>query len=650
VSQFSEHEAIRPTGSGQSAPRRLLRYARPFVGLILLSMLLGAALSGVNSLRAFLIKPVLDEVILPGKDLEHAGRSITAMLPDLGFGRAEQAADEKAAAPEAPEKLDPEQRAQLQSVLDSLAKVIALSLAIVVLAPLLMYLRELVVQYVLGRINLAMKVDICSKVLALPLSFHQSRHRGDTVQRVLGDAGVAQQALDLLFGDFLEGVMTILVGAAVLFYISWELSLVTAVVGPLIALVIGGFSSNIRRSARKRQEQSADVTQRLLEILAGIKVVKAFRAEDEEYRAFASASRGLFRRSMRVVRQRVLARSLIDGMNQSIIIGVVLLGLWVVLTERWGLTPGDLAAFVAVTATLYRPVRTLARGWVRVLDSVPAAERFFEVFDTPEEIHDDADAIPIGRHRDSIRFRDVSFSYGREPVLSHVSLDVKAGEVVAIVGRTGAGKTTLTDLLLRLYDPQQGSIEIDGVDLRHVQRDSLLDQIAVVTQDPFLFDGTIRQNILYGRPGAREDEVLAAARAAHVDEFVGQLEDGYDTEVGVAGTRLSGGQRQRITIARAILRDPAILILDEATSSLDSKAERRVQDALEALLPGRTVFVIAHRLSTVRGADKIVVLEGGSISQCGTHDELLARGGLYRELVELQMRGGTAPEASAPPN
>ena len=235
--------------------------------------------------------------------------------------------------------------------------------------------------------------------------------------------------------------------------------------------------------------------------------------------------------------------------------------------------------------------------------------------------------------------RNVEFRTDRGVVnaVNGVKYKVRAGETVAILGESGSGKTTLTDLLLRLYDPQEGRIEIDGVDLRHIQRDSLLDQIAVVTQDPFLFDGTIRENILYGRPDATEDEVLAAARAANVDEFVGQLERGYETEVGVAGTLLSGGQRQRITIARAILRDPAILILDEATSSLDSKAERMVQGALEALLPGRTVFVIAHRLSTIRSADEILFLEDGCIRERGSHEELMAReGGAYRRFVELQ--------------
>jgi len=246
-----------------------------------------------------------------------------------------------------------------------------------------------------------------------------------------------------------------------------------------------------------------------------------------------------------------------------------------------------------------------------------------------------------------VTLTDVCFSYGREPVLDRVSFEVNAGEVVAIVGRTGAGKTTLIDLLMRFYDPDSGRIEIDGVDLRRVERDSLLAQIAVVGQEPFLFDASIHENLLYGRPGASQEQVLAAARAAHVDEFASQLPEGYETEVGSVGVRLSGGQRQRITIARAILRDPSILIFDEATSSLDSKSERYVQDAIDALLGGhRTVFVIAHRLSTIRRADKIVVLENGTVSQIGTHNELVCAGGLYRELIELQTTAHTPGESS----
>jgi subfamily B ATP-binding cassette protein MsbA len=637
VTSYSDHEAFRVAGRGQPPLRRLVYYARPFVPLILLAILLGSVLSGARTARAYLMKPMFDEVLLPAAELGAVPEpgSLLSSIPGVGA-----LVGEEEVAPEKPISEDEARRhARLQSVLDAFGRIILATLVLVVAMPLALFFREVVTAYVLGRIDLAMKVDICAKVLALPLSFHQQRQRGDTVQRILGDASSAHRALDLIFHDFFEAVLMILVGAAMLVFISWKLSLVTLAVGPLIGLVIGGFSRRIRKTARKRQEQSADVTQRLLEILAGIKVVKAFRAEREENRAFAGASFKLFRRSLRVVRQRVLARSLVDALNNFTMLGVMILGIWLVIAGRWGLSAGDLAAFVTVTVTVYRPVRTLARGWVRVVDAMPSAERYFEVLDTPVEIQDAPDAVAIERHRESVRFRDVSFSYGREPVLERVNLDAKAGEMIAIVGPTGAGKTTLTDLLLRLYDPDGGAIEIDGVDLRRIQRDSLLDQTAVVTQEPFLFDGTIRENIRYGRFDADDEEVLAAARAAHVEEFAAELDDGYETEVGAAGTLLSGGQRQRITIARAILRNPAILILDEATSSLDSKAERYVQEALEALLPGRTVFVIAHRLSTVRSADKIIVLEAGRVSQSGTHEELLAAGGLYRELIELQRSG-----------
>jgi ABC-type multidrug transport system fused ATPase/permease subunit len=340
---------------------------------------------------------------------------------------------------------------------------------------------------------------------------------------------------------------------------------------------------------------------------------------------------------MQVARYRVFARSLVEMLNNAMAIAMLGLGTLLVLRGRFGLTVGDVAAFATILTTTYKPVKGLAKDWVKLLDSQAATDRFFEVMDTPIDVKDAPDAIRVGALRTGVTLDDVSFSYGREPVLSHVSLEARPGEVVAIVGRTGAGKTTLIDLLMRFYDPDSGRITYDGIDLRRVERDSLLAQIAVVGQEPFLFDASIRENLRYGRPGASEEEILAAARAAHVDDFVRQLPEGYDTEVGAVGVRLSGGQRQRITIARAILRDPSILIFDEATSSLDSKSERYVQDAIDALLGGhRTVFMIAHRLSTLRHADKIVVLENGTVSQVGTHAELLRAGGLYRELVELQ--------------
>jgi subfamily B ATP-binding cassette protein MsbA len=279
---------------------------------------------------------------------------------------------------------------------------------------------------------------------------------------------------------------------------------------------------------------------------------------------------------------------------------------------------------------------------VSVSDSEASIERFCEILDAPGEIADVSGAITIDGVHNEIAFRGVSFSYGREQVLHDVSFVANAGEVVALVGRTGAGKTTIADLLMRFHDPTTGSIEIDGVDLRGIVRASLLDHMAVVTQETFLFDGTIAQNIRYGRIDASEEEVLDAARAAHVDEFASSLPDGYETEVGTDGVRLSGGQRQRITIARALLKNPAILVFDEATSALDSKSENLVQDAVDSLLGGRTVLVIAHRLSTIRRADRIIVLEDGRITQNGTHAELSEQIGLYRELLLLQ----AAPDSS----
>ena len=627
-----------PASGAERAPLwRLLYYARPYVGAILLAVALASVFSAGRYGRAYLVKPIFDDVIGPSQALREAGGSLPLSMGELIPG-----VDDFLGAPpdaetetEAPGDTATAERLRAE-ISRSLSQVIGFVVLIVFGMPLVMFAREYLVQWVLGRIDLDMKNQICGKVLALPLRFHRTRGRGDLLARLMGDVGVAQGALTIVFDDFAEALVMLLVGAASLLYVSWQLSLVMLLVGPLIVATISLFGRRIRKSARRRQEQFADVTGRLIEILEGIKVIKAFRAEPHEQKAFARASYRLFRRGMRVVVNRVMSRTLVDSLNNLAAIGVLVLGIFLILNGRWGLTMGDLAAFSAITVTLYRPVRTLARGWARVQDAQPSAERFFEVLDSPIEIEEAPDAVAIPRIRESVRFRDVSFSYGREPVLTHVDFEARAGQVVAIIGRTGAGKTTLVDLLLRFYDPTEGTIEIDGVDLRRIRRNALLDQMAVVSQEPFLFDGSIRENIRYGRQTATDSEILSAARAAHVDEFVDTLTEGYETEVGAGGARLSGGQRQRVTIARAILRDPAILVLDEATSSLDSKSERLVQDAIEKLLPGRTVFVIAHRLSTVRAADQIVVLEHGRIAQRGSHDALMSLGGLYRELVDLQ--------------
>ena len=433
-------------------------------------------------------------------------------------------------------------------------------------------------------------------------------------------------------------------GSAVLLSISWQLSLFLLIAAPIVTGVIAYFGKRVRRHAKRRQESFGDVTQRLVEILSGMKVIKAFGAQSVEADSFGAENQRLFQRSMKVVLARALSRTVVEGVNNAVGVLVLVLGALLVYRGAWGLTPGALAAFVMVMGSVYRPVKDLTKGWNGFMDALPAAERFFELLDESPEQPDTSDAKPFALRR-SIRVRDLHFSYGGSAkgdaaILRGVDFEAAAGSVVAIVGRTGAGKTTLADLLVRFYDPERGAIEVDDVDLRHIQRESLVANIAVVTQEPLLFEGSIRDNIRYGRADASDEAVEVAAKAAYVTEFSSRLPDGLDTSVGEAGDNLSGGQRQRITIARALLKDPAILILDEATSALDAQSERLVQQAIEGLVSGRTVFVIAHRLSTIRHADRILVLEQGQVVAQGNHEELSEREGLYRELVALQ--GGEA--------
>ncbi len=623
--------------------RRLLRFARPHLGVLLLAVLCSLVYAGARNLRAYLIKPLLDDVLLaapatsepePGL-LDRALGGIGDLVPVPGLEPSE--AEPRASEPSPPAEAAPPPEPRLaEGVREGLRNVVIAGLLIVLVIPIAHFGQIYLVAWGMGRIGVDIQQAVCQQFLALPLSFHHRMTRGEQLSRAGNDAGRAHVALDLLFGDVAQSVLALVAGAALLLVISWQLTLLVGTVAPVLALAIGLFGRRIRRTARRRQETMAELSNRLVEILSGVKVIKAFRAQEVESARFRQKNLQLFRRGMRVVRERATSRTLVEGFNNAVGVAVLVLGAVLVLRGQWGLTAGDLAAFVTVMFTTYRPVRDLAKGWTLLQDTLPSAERFFELLDEPAEPADAVGAVRIGGVERGIRLENVSFSYGREPVLRDVSFEARAGELVAIVGRTGAGKTTLADLLIRFHDPDSGSITIDGVDLRNIARDSLNDQIAVVTQEPFLFGGSILENIRYGRPGASDDEVLAAARAAHVDEFVEMLPDGWDTDVGEVGARLSGGQRQRVTIARALLKDPGILIFDEATSSLDARSERHVQDAVAQLLRGRTTFVIAHRLSTIRSADRIVVLENGRVAATGRHDELMEREGLYRDLVELQ--------------
>jgi subfamily B ATP-binding cassette protein MsbA len=465
------------------------------------------------------------------------------------------------------------------------------------------------------------------------------------MSRITNDVAQIQQAVSETLGDLARESLTLFGFAALLFYYDARLALVCLTGAPLVVYPLVRLGQRVRRTTRRSQEALAQITHLSAEAFTGHRIVKAFGAEQRETDKFRAASDGLYRTSMKVTGTLSILPPLMEFIG-----GVAFaVALWYGSQEIGAgrLTTGEFVGFIAALFMMYGPAKKLSRVNANLQQAMAAAERIFEMLDTHTEVHERPGAIELPRFRDVIEFRDVRFSYAGadDATLNRVSFSVRGGQTLAIVGRSGAGKTTLVNLIPRFYDVTDGAITIDGVDVRDVTLASLRGQVAMVTQETVLFDDSIGVNIAYGRPDASQAEVEAAARAAHAHEFIMGLDAGYGTRIGERGQRLSGGQRQRIAIARAILRDSPILILDEATSALDAESEMLVQDALSTLMLNRTSFVIAHRLSTVRRADAIVVVERGRIVESGRHEELLARGGAYAKLYELQLEEEEATDA-----
>ena len=484
-----------------------------------------------------------------------------------------------------------------------------------------------------------LRSQLFGRILAQSAGFFARRTTGGLMSRITNDINRIQQVVAHTMGDLLRESATLAGLAGLLLYQDTGLALVCLTGAPVVVYPLIRLGQRVRRTTRRGQEELEHLSHISAEAFAGHRIVKAFAGEQYEQQRFDQASERLYRMNMKVTSSVSALPPLMEWLGAFAVVGVLWYGSREIATGD--LTPGGFSLFVGAMLLMYAPIKRLSRVNANIQQARAAAERVFETLDTRSEAADKPGARRLPPLERSIAFREVSFAYDDAPderVLDRVSFEVEAGQVVAVVGLSGAGKTTLVNLVPRFYEVTGGSIAVDGADIRDVTVESLRSQIGIVTQDTVLFDDTIGNNIAYAAPSASRDAVEAAARAAHAHEFIATLPAGYDTLIGDRGQRLSGGQRQRVAIARALLRNSPILILDEATSSLDAESELLVQDALAKLMLNRTAFVIAHRLSTVRRADRIVVLDHGRVREIGRHDDLLAAtDSLYAKLYALQL-------------
>ncbi|MHC4952997.1 MAG: ABC transporter ATP-binding protein [Planctomycetota bacterium] len=492
------------------------------------------------------------------------------------------------------------------------------------------------------RALVSLRVKLLSNLLNQELAFYNEQKRGELVTRMSSDVQAATACMRLMTKELLEAPLMVLMPVIVLIWVQWWFGLILLAYLFTIAKSLRKQTKKVHKRAHKRQKTVSRVHEAMLQMFSGIRVVKAFGLEDQKIAEYSYRNEDFARQSMATAITKALTRVRMELFVNGAIVVVLIVGLFLIGGDTT-VDPASIGFLLGALIHIYKPMKTATRSVTEFLDHLAGSQRVFEYMDLEPELKDKRGAIEATDIVGTVRFEDVSFSYdGNGRVLDHINLEVPAGEVVALVGPSGAGKSTLVNMVPRFHDPGEGAITVDGTDIREFQRESLLRSIAIVTQDPFLFHASIRENIAYGKTNATHDEIVSAARAANIDDFIQTLPMGYDTVVGEGGGKLSGGQKQRLTIARAIVRDARILILDEATSNLDTESEKAVQAALEHLMEGRTTLVIAHRLSTVQHADKICVLQDGRICEMGSHDQLMASDSLYRRLYQLQF----APRAS----
>jgi len=572
---------------------RLLAYLRPYRGRMAVAMACMVILGACTAAMAWALKPALDEA-LSGKN-----RELIYLIPLFVIG-------------------------------------------LYVIKGAAYYGQAYLMGYIGQRVIFDLRNKIYDYLTGQSLGFFAHRKTGELLARISYDVTLVQSAVSTAVTALMRDSVTIVFLLGVIFYQDWLLALIALLVFPAVVYPIARFGKKMRSASIDGQVSMGELTSLVEETVGGIRVVKAFGMEDYERSRFRKFTGEFLRHQLRVFRVHALSFPIMELLAGFGIAGVLLYGgLRVASGET---TAGTLVSFLAAAIMLYEPVKRLSRANNEIQQGLAAAERVFEVLDEPVAIRDADDAVALTGFTAAIRFEHVELKYpgAEQPVLRDVNFDVKAGEVVALVGRSGAGKTSLVNLVPRFIDVSKGRVLVDGHDVRELTQASLRSQIALVTQEVILFNDTVLNNIAYGHEAIDRQKVEKVARAANAHEFIMKLPQGYDTLIGERGVILSGGQRQRLSLARALLKDAPILILDEATSSLDTESERLVQQAIDRLMKGRTVIVIAHRLSTIRHADRIVVLDGGRVAQTGRHDELLRQGGLYAELYHMQFESQAA--------
>jgi ATP-binding cassette, subfamily B, bacterial MsbA len=566
---------------------RLFTYLKPYRARIGWSVVFMGLTSVLISAQAYLVKPVLDKVIL---------------AKDMGLGL----------------YLPP-----------------ALVL-VTILKGGAAYARDYMMGWIGQRVVNDIRDQLYTHIESLSFSFFTRTPTGVIISRIINDVNLVQGALTRAPSSLVQGVFTMVALTGYILYLNWRLAVFSIIVLPLAGFALSKFSKRFRTASTQMQEQIGVLTTHLHETVGGIRIVKAFGMEAYESRRFTEKNKNLFNSLMRAIKTGAISHPVMEVISILGTSFVILFGLYYITTGK--MTVGDFFSFMASLVFFYRPLRDLNGINNTVQDGVAAAHRIFEVLDTQPEIKDRPGALSVTRDFKSIEFRNLAFKYEEVLVLTDINLTVQTGETIAIVGKSGGGKTTFVNLIPRFYDVTSGSIMIDGKDIRDLSIESLRALTAMVTQQTFLFNDSVKDNIAYGDTNRQFEDIVRAAQSAYAEEFIRALPEGYDTIIGESGVKLSGGQRQRIAIARALLKNAPILILDEATSSLDTQSEREVQNALDSLMKGRTSFVIAHRLSTIMNADRILVLKDGKIVEQGRHEDLLARGGEYKNLYEQQFR------------